>query len=187
MNGAESDRSEPRKIHGRDGITILVGRVYKCVKSGHEVVSYYPGILRQLKAKSLIPFRLWSRTGFTYDLMNDIEAMMISGVSSSMIETNLAASPVAQYAERKNRYLYLQKLSDTSSVDTFPSYEQWCSFLPASAPSRHTISGCFLASFWEKRSLFDKHMQQTTVTDEDSWLSCDHTFASVGTFVNPLS
>ena len=110
MNGADTDRSEPRKIHGRDGITILVGRVYKCVKSGHDVVSYHPGILRQIKAKSLIPFRVWSRTGFTYDLMNDIEAMMISGVSSSMIETNLATSPVAQYAERKNRYLYLQKL-----------------------------------------------------------------------------
>ena len=46
-----------------------------------------------------------------------------------MVKTNLATSPVRQYAEGKNRYLYLQKVADTSSVDTFPSYEQW-SFLP---------------------------------------------------------
>ena len=36
-----------------------------------------------------------------YDLIGDIEDM-ISGVSISMIETNLATLPVAQYAERKN-------------------------------------------------------------------------------------
>ena len=40
-----SEHSEPRKIHGRDGIVLLVGRVYKCSQKGHEVVSYHPGIL----------------------------------------------------------------------------------------------------------------------------------------------
>ena len=183
MNGIGRDRLQPRKIHGRDGVTILVGRIYKCMKSGHEVVSYHPGILRQL-ASSLIPFKLWSRTGFMYDLIGDIEDMMISGVSISTIETNLATSPVAQYAERKNRYFHIQRLSGTCSVDEFPTYEEWCSFLPATAPSRHAITGCFLASFWEKNSLLDKHMQCTTIPDEDSWLSCDHTFASVGAFTS---
>ena len=161
MNGAgRPDRSEPRKIHGRGGVTILVGRVYKCTKLGHEVASYHPGILRQIKVPSLIPFRLWSRTGFTYDLIGDIESMIISGVSVSTIETNLAASPVAQYAERRNRYFHFQRLSGTFSEDAFPTYEQWCSFLPATAPSRHAITGCFLASFWEKNSLFGKHIMQ---------------------------
>ena len=45
MNGVGTDRSQPRKIHGRDRVTILTGRVYKCMKSGHEIVSYHPGIL----------------------------------------------------------------------------------------------------------------------------------------------
>ena len=183
MNGiGRPERSQPRKIHGRDGVTILVGRLYKCTKSGHEVASYHPGILRQIKVPSLIPFRLWSRTGFMYDLINDIEAMMISGVSISMIEGNLAKSPIAQYADRKNRYFHLQRLSGKCLADTFPTYEQWCSFLPATSPSRHAITGCFLASFWEKNSLFNTHMQCTTIDDGDAWLSCDHTFASVGKF-----
>ena len=67
-----------------------------------------------------------------------------------MIETKLATLPVAQYAERKNRFSHLQRLAGPCSVDEFPTYEKWCSFLPATAPSRHAITGCFLASFWEK-------------------------------------
>lgn len=60
MDGIASDRTEPRKIYGRKGIVFLVGRVYKCTCSGHEVLSYHPGILTQINAPSLIPFKLWS-------------------------------------------------------------------------------------------------------------------------------
>lgn len=174
MNGVGRDRCEPRKIHGRDGVVILVGRVYKCVKMGHEIIGYHPGILRQIKP-SLVPFRLWSRTGFTYELMSDIEAMVVSGVSISKIAASLATAAIGQYSNRKNRYADLK-----GSLSDFPTYEEWCSFLPTIAPSRHAIAGCFLASFWEKSILYDKHMQYTSITDEDSWFSCDHTFASAG-------
>lgn len=44
--GTESERSEPRKIYGTHGVTLLIGRVYKCSK-GHEVVGYHPGIMEQ--------------------------------------------------------------------------------------------------------------------------------------------
>lgn len=98
MNGVGSDRTEPRKIHGRDGVVLLVGRRYKCFKKAHEVVSYHPGILRQINAPSLIPFRLWSRTGFTSALTNDITAMVVSGVSVSTIESNLMLATVTQYS-----------------------------------------------------------------------------------------
>ena len=52
--GADSERSEPRKIYGIDGVTVLIGRVYKCSR-GHEVVGYHPGILEQIP-DSLVPF-----------------------------------------------------------------------------------------------------------------------------------
>ena len=84
--------------------------------------------------------------------------------------------------ERTDISISKDYLVHTCSVDEFPTYEEWCSFLPATAPSRHAITGCFLASFWERNSLFDKHMQCTTIPDEESWLSCDHAFASVGAF-----
>lgn len=177
MNGIGKERSEPRKIHGRDGVVILVGRIYKCEKMGHEVVSYHPGILRQVGAPSLIPFRLWSQTGFTCELMSDVEAMVISGVSISKIEASLMVAAHARYSNRKNRFGHLQ---GSLVVNNFPTYEEWCSFLPAIAPSRHAITGCFLATFWEKSALYVKHMQCTSINERDSWLSCDHTSASAG-------
>lgn len=184
MNGIGGERSQPRKIHGRDGVVILVGRVYKCEKAGHEVVAYHPDILRQIGTPSLIPFRLWSRTGFTCDLMYDIEAMIMSGVSMSKIEVSLSTAAVTHYSNLRNRFYHLKRLS-SSSIDTtlqnFPTYEVWCAYLPtAITPSRHAVTGCFLASFWEKSVLYERHMQATTITDEESWLSCDHTFASAG-------
>ena len=181
MSGVESERTEPRKIHGRDGIVLLVGRRYKCFKKSHEVVSYHPGILRQISAPALIPFRLWSRTGFTSSLTNDIVAMVVSGVSVSTIESNLVLATVTQYSMKRIKFFQLQSLSNTPSHE-FPSYEQWISLLSVVAPSRHAISACFLSSFWDIHPLFEKHMQCTSTTDEDSWLSCDHTFASAGEY-----
>ena len=46
-DGSKGRRSEPRKIYGEDGVTLLVGRVYTCTK-GHEVVGYHPGILKNI-------------------------------------------------------------------------------------------------------------------------------------------
>lgn len=183
MDGIRSERTEPRKIHGRDGIVLLVGRSYKCGKMKHEVVSYHPGVLRQLNTCGplLTPFRLWARTGFTSVLSDDIVTQMVSGVSASTIASNLATATVVQYSIKRKRFLELQEISQQFGND-FPSYEQWASFLPAIAPSRHAISACFLSSFWERQFLFEKHMQHTTITDADSWLSCDHTFASAGEY-----
>ena len=148
MSGVESERTEPRKIHGRDGIVLLIGQRYKCFKKSHEVVGYHPGILRQISAPALIPFRLWSRTGFTTSLTNDIVAMVVSGVSVSTIESNLVLAIVTQYSIKRMRFFQLQGLSNTPCHE-FPSYEQWTSLLPAVAPSRHAISACFLSSFWD--------------------------------------
>ena len=181
MDGVESERMEPRKIHGRDGVVLLVGRRYKCTKMKHEVVSYHPGVLRQLNTPGplLTPFRLWARTGFTSMLSNDIVTQMVSGVSASCIASNLATATVVQYSIRRKRFLEFQGISKQFG-NNFPSYEQRVSFLPTITPSRHAISACFLSSFWERKSLFEKHMQCTTITDADSWLCCDHTFASAG-------
>ena len=39
-DGTYGERSEPRKIHGCDGVTLLVGRVYEC-DNKHEVLAYH--------------------------------------------------------------------------------------------------------------------------------------------------
>ena len=62
----------------------------------------------------------------------------------------------------------------------FPSYDDLKAHLPTLTPSRHAVAGCFLSSYWEKDKLYKKHMQCTSLTERDGWLSCDHTFASAG-------
>ena len=57
----------------------------------------------------------------------------------------------------------------------FPSYDDLKAHLPTLTPSRHAVAGCFLSSYWEKDKLYKKHMQCTSLTEKDGWLSCDHT------------
>lgn len=82
-DGVESERSEPRKIHGRGRVVLLVGGVYKCSKIGHEVASYHPGILRQINAKSLIIFQLLLKTGY---FIRFIKNIILSGLRLSTIQ-----------------------------------------------------------------------------------------------------
>jgi hypothetical protein len=179
-DGVESERSEPRKIHGRDGIVLLVGRVYKCSKKGHEVASYHPGVLRQINAKSLIIFRLWLKTGYTTDFIRFIETMILSGLRLSAIQKMLDYTCIEQYSLRKKQFIEIQRIFTTHMAVDFPSFDDWKAHLPTLTPSRHAIAGCFLSSFWEKDKMYEKHMQCTSLTEEDGWLSCDHTFASAG-------
>ena len=65
------------------------------------------------------------------------------------------------------------------SVTDFPTFQQYCSYLPKS-PSRHSISELFLADFDMRKEIYYQHMRATTITDDNSWLSCDHTFACAG-------
>lgn len=81
--------------------------------------------------------------------------MLISGVSASMIQSNLATSNIAEYAVKRDRFYKLLELKCQlvphlcTEIDEFPTYEYLCSFLPTTSPSRHAIVGCFLQSFWE--------------------------------------
>ena len=179
-DGVESGRSEPRKIHGQDGIVLLVGRVYKCSKKGHEVVSYHPGVLGQINAKSLIIFCLWFKTGYTVDLIRFVESMIISGLRLSAIQKLLDSTCLEQYSFRRKQFTEIQRLCSTPATTDFPSFDNWKAHLPTLSPSKHAIAGCFLSSFWEKEKVYEKHMQHTSLTEEDGWLSCDHTFASAG-------
>lgn len=59
-----------------------------------------------------------------------------------------------------------------SGHGSFPSLVKWS--------SPHAVSGCFLEDFWEKEAIYRRCMQNTTVNEDQAWLSCDHTFASAG-------
>lgn len=169
------ERSEPRKVYGSDGITLLVGRVYKC-SHGHEVVGYHPGLLEQIPA-CFIPFRLWHITGFTTEFIELLVGLMTTGISIHGIRNFWYKKQVSQYYNRK--ILFARALhSCKESCDTFPSIDEWKCFFSAFIPSPHALSGCFLADFWSKEIVYSRCMQSMTIDDSKPWLSLDHTFAS---------
>ena len=164
-------RLEPRKLHGLSSTVILVTRMYKC-EYNHEIVGYDAQILTQIP-KDFIPFRLWHRTSFTKEL---IGSQITSGVPIKSIYQQLTQNRHLAYFHRQK--LVKQLLPGNINV---PSFEEWISHVPSIAPSRHSISSCFLLQFWEKEHLYLKHMQSMSLAMNEEWLSCDHTFSSAGT------
>lgn len=117
--GADSERSGPRKIYGTDGVTVFIGRVYKCSR-GHEIVGYHPGILKQIP-DSLVPFRLWHKTGFTNEL-NLVCTLITAGMSITNIRTILSKKQISQYCRLK----HFQSLKLFSTVEKdFSTLDIW--------------------------------------------------------------
>lgn len=177
QNGLQGDHSEPRKIHGVDGPVLLVGRVYKC-EHGHEVLGYHPGVLRQIPAQSIIPFRLWHKTGFTVQLMSTIMSLVASGTSLNHIRAILVEKQRTRYCLRRRQYMELMKVQQQEAQ--FLEMQEYETYFACMSPSQQTIAGCYLADFWEKEKFFTHCMAATSVDDNGAWLSCDHTFASAG-------
>ena len=173
-NGVQGDRSQPRKIYGADGITLLVGRVYKCSK-GHEVMSYHPSLLQYIP-NCFIPFRLWHKTGFTSDFIDSVVALVAAGMSLSAIRDFYYKKQLSLYYNRKAMFDQLDTMF--TSKQSFPSIDTWKTSFSSFVPSIHAISGCFLADFWKKDITYVHNMQSTTIDEDSAWLSLDHTFSS---------
>ena len=180
-DGTRGQRSEPRKIYGAEGVTLLVGRVYSC-SSGHEVVGYHPELLMQIPT-CFVHFKLWHITGFTKELTGLIVALVTAGVSIHGIRDVLYQRQLSTYYSLRVKFQALKKSVVSAQelqgeIPEFPSFTEWSSNFSSHLPSQHAISGCYLADFWTKESAYTRHMQDTTIMNEEAWLSCDHTFSS---------
>ncbi len=189
-DGAKGQRTEPRKIHGRDGIVFLVARVYRCVNS-HEILATDPRVYqKQLPLSStLLPFSLWHITGYTRDVQSQIVLLITAGLSISAVRDTIQQQQYNTFLRSQRVYTELAQLYTTNGqitfndVKPFPSFEQYSSQLPKSiTPSRHAITGLFLADFDNTKETYYNDMRATTIADSDSWLSCNHTFACAGEF-----
>lgn len=176
-NGMGGPRSDPRKIYGTNGIVLLVCRVYACPKN-HEVVGYHPGILKQIPS-CFVPFKLWHITGFSLEHIQLVCSLISLGMSIHKVREVLFQRIGWWYHRQKLKFMEVNK-----GNDNFPSMEQWRSLFSSSLPSNHSISSSSLADFWDKEDVFVKHMQNTTTDDQNTWLSCDHTFASASKIVH---
>lgn len=169
-----SDNAQPRKIHDSHGIMLLVSRVYRC-SSGHEILGHDPFILKKLP-QALVPFLLWHKTGVTKQLVDDISALVDAGLPIVSIESLLLRRRRADYLKRESLFMELVQVNQP-----FPTFEAWSQYFPCMTPGWHVIKTCYQVDFDAKKELYDRYMQQMTVSeDSGSWLSCDHTFASAG-------
>ena len=166
----KGERSEPRKIHGMCGVTLLVSRVYACTKN-HEVLGYHPGILSEIPI-CFVPFRLWHITGFTLEYIQFIASLISYGMSIHKVREIMYEKIERWYHHQKLKFKVLNRTA------SFPAHEAWLHWFSPILPSHHSISSCFLTDFWDKETVYVKCMQNTSVDELHSWLSCDHTFAS---------
>lgn len=175
---SSNPQAAPRKIHGVDGPIILVGRVYKCTK-GDEVLAYHPGLLAQVPVQEVIPFALWHRTGFSSNLLELVHSLVLAGVSISAITETLQRNRYRVFFQMKRLYHSMHAHLNAPEMP-FPSVTEYEQMLGTEmTPSRHSTGNVFLQSFWKKEMLYVNAMKGTTVKEDDGWLSCDHTFASV--------
>lgn len=172
-DGTRGRRSEPRRIYGENGVTLLVGRVYTCTK-GHEVAGYHPGIINKI-ATCFVPFNLWHVTGFTKQVTQLIFSLITSGLSIHGIQKILSEKQTSWYCNQRLKFAIL-----CGKKDRFTSLSEWQRHFFSTLPSLHAVSGCFLEEFWGKEVTYTKCMQNTSIQDDEAWLSCDHTFASAG-------
>ena len=107
-----------------------------------------------------------------------IVGMVTSGISLSETHTFITMQFRNQFWKRKSHFEELQNVHD--GCLPFPTYEQWEREGPSSYPSWHSIAGCFMFDFWDKEKLYTHHTQLTSFDSSETWLSCDHTFASAG-------
>ena len=105
-------------------------------------------------------------------------ALITAGISIHGIHNVMYQKQTSWYYHQKLKF---QTLS--GNISSFPSIEKWQHIFSSSIPSQHAISGCFLAEFWLKEEVYTKLMQNTTIGDQDAWLSSDHTFASASELV----
>ena len=174
-DGTHGERSEPRKIHGCDGVTLLVGRVYEC-DNKHEVLAYHPDIIKQIPGP-FIPFKLWHITGFTVECIELVVALISGGMSVNYVKTVIEQKQLSFFYTQKRKFMHISA-SNHELTTSFPTAPAWQQHFSAPLPSNHALSSCFLAEFWSKESLYVQCMQNTTVDDNNLWLSLDHTFSS---------
>ena len=174
-NSGHSADHQPRLIHCLESNVILVSRVYHCCK-GHTVFGHHPGILEAFKVaniQSLVPFQLWHIAGFTQTMIENIDHMIQLGIHMQQLESVFVEKRTRMFYTLKERYQQIQP------EGVFPDLDHDSVHFWRASPTRHAIGAIFLQRFWQRESVYNHRMSLTSMSSENAWLSCDHTFRSV--------
>ena len=172
-----SERDMPRKIYGRDGVVLLVSRVYVCPQ-GHEITAHDSRILVHLPTDRNNPFILSHKSGVTMGFMNEVNSLARSGMNFSEIEKHFAQHYYDKHwLQEKKWHDDLKSVKEKTSTDSstiedstqdhFPDPAEWVEL-----PSDDTIISCFVLNFREYEVYYTERMSELSAL----YLSADHTF-----------
>lgn len=166
-NDGSSKHTQPRLLHDVDNIVLLVSAVYVC-DHRHQVLAHDETILKMLPSRSMIPFVLLSRTGFTTNMINLCIRLTVLGLNFYKIETLLLERRWESFSLKLETLNHHQAIKgEDITVGDFWS-SSFCVF-----PSNDIISKCFLATFLLNDQLY---LREITSIPTSAAVSFDHTF-----------
>ena len=177
-NGCSS-KYLPRLLHDVNSNVLLLSRVYQC-SFGHDVYAHHPGLVKQCEIFTDVPFYLWHSIGFTQCFIDFVNHLVWYGMSMKDGEKSLQEKRVITFYRIQSLFMKNTLSSSTVAGLVFPSIDSVTIW--KGGPTRHAVTGCFLYSFWKNEQSYITEMMAGSVSSDDLWLSCDHTFKSIANF-----
>lgn len=155
-NDGSSESKQPCILHGMRNIVYLVSAVYGC-NNHHKIMAHDEKILDLFPCKTVVPFMLFHRTGFTRQLVNMVLAFARKGINFYNIESLILEQRWEHFARQQDIHGL-----DTSSISFFD--------MPLSkSPSNNILSKALLATFLENEQLYLCEMTKIPIEDAISF------------------
>ena len=168
------ERLNPRVIFDLTSPALLVYKQYSCTRGHREINAVDVDILQQINFN--VPFTISHKSGFTNRLVDYLEELLDTGLSSSQIGQMIQRCYNKAYYERAQRYYHDYKIAKHKGITSegmknFPSFEQ----MDLPCVGHQLVDGAIISRFMLEEALY----QQYFSTIPARWISCDHTFKSV--------
>jgi len=135
-NDGSSSAKQPRMIHGLNDVVYLVSAVYTCDER-HKILAHDEKILKLLP-KTLIPFILCHKTGFTKELYDMCTLFCRRGINFYSMESLILEKRWEQFVKKQA----LLSTVDGHNDDDFLKSSM------ANSPSNSMLAKFFLTGFW---------------------------------------
>ncbi|CAB4030423.1 Hypothetical predicted protein [Paramuricea clavata] len=165
-------RLNPRVIFDLTSPVILVYKQYSCNRGHYEINGVDVDVLKQIDNCN-VSFTLSHKSGFTNRLVDYLEELLDTGLSSTQICEIIRRCYKKAYYERAQRYYHDFNVAKhigitDDQVQNFPTFEQMD--LPCVG---HTlVAGAIISRFKSEEVLYQQYFSSIPA----KWISCDHTF-----------
>ena len=174
MNGQMEDKSiQPRLLHGTHHVILLVGAIYLCTETSHDVHSTDPRLLTKLGSHNL-PFYLLHRSGLTCEFVYSVVSLAKEGLPIAAItrhiqrlreefSADIICTLVHCYKRRIGKQFSQEEVSEFTKSECLLSTQQ----------PHPTNARCFIIYFQQNECAYLSHMDSMRIR---KCIRLDHTF-----------